>query len=90
MFESVPELREQYGLTTADLSMYLPANEGTLERAQVNVQYLGYYVRWKPQDAFYYAAEHGGFEVSEERTPGTYSKYNSLDDKIMRAGCAAK
>ena len=26
--------------------------------------------------------EHGGFEASPERTPGTYSKYNSIDDKI--------
>ena len=26
--------------------------------------------------------ENGGFEASPERTPGTYSKYNSLDDKI--------
>jgi hypothetical protein len=26
--------------------------------------------------------EHGGFEAAPERTPGTYSKYNSIDDKI--------
>src|SRR5262249_27889742 len=26
--------------------------------------------------------EHGGFEASPERTPGTYSKYNSIDDKV--------
>ena len=26
--------------------------------------------------------EHGGFQASPERTPGTYSKYNSIDDKI--------
>jgi hypothetical protein len=26
--------------------------------------------------------EHGGFEASPERTPGTYSKYNSIDDRI--------
>lgn len=78
----VEELRSRYGLTEADLSMYMPANPATLQHARVNVQYLGYYVKWKPQEAFYYAAEHGGFEVSEERTPGTYSKYNSLDDKL--------
>jgi hypothetical protein len=30
----------------------------------------------------YYAVEHGGFEASPERTPGTYSKYNSIDDRI--------
>ena len=26
--------------------------------------------------------EHGGFKPSPERTVGTYSKYNSIDDKI--------
>src|SRR5215831_21302409 len=25
---------------------------------------------------------HGGFQASPERTPGTYSKYNSIDDRI--------
>ena len=25
---------------------------------------------------------HGGFQAAPERTPGTYSKYNSIDDKI--------
>jgi len=46
------------------------------------VHYLGYYLRWHPQSAYYYAVKHGGFEASPERTPGTYSKYNSIDDKI--------
>lgn len=32
--------------------------------------------------AYYYAVENGGFQASPERTLGTYSKYNSIDDKI--------
>jgi hypothetical protein len=35
-----------------------------------------------PQESYYYAVEHTGFEANPERTEGTYSKYNSLDDKI--------
>jgi hypothetical protein len=46
------------------------------------VHYLGYYLKWHPQSCYYYAVEHGGFEASPERTPGTYSKYNSIDDRI--------
>ncbi len=72
-------LREKYLLTEADLSLYLPSAEAA---AYADVRYLGYYLKWKPQEAYYYAAEHGGFEPSPERTPGTYSKYNSIDDKI--------
>ena len=43
---------------------------------------MGYYEKWHPQGAYYYAVEHGGFIPSPERTAGTYSKYNSIDDKI--------
>ena len=35
-----------------------------------------------PQEAYYYAADHCGFSANPVRTEGTYSKYNSLDDKI--------
>lgn len=48
----------------------------------MEVHYLGYYLKWHPQACYYYAVENGGFEASPERTPGTYSKYNSIDDRI--------
>ena len=51
-------------------------------RKKVEVHYLGYYLKWHPQSCYYYAVEHGGFQASPERTPGTYSKYNSIDDRI--------
>lgn len=46
------------------------------------MRYLGYYEKWHPQGAYYYSVEHGGFRPAPERTQGTYSKYNSIDDKI--------
>ena len=46
------------------------------------MHYLGYYIKWHPQECYYYAVEHGGFHASPERTAGTYSKYNSIDDRI--------
>ena len=39
-------------------------------------------MKWHPQSNYYYAAEHGGLLPAPERTPGTYSKYNSLDDRM--------
>ena len=53
-----------------------------IEKKQIEVHYLGYYLKWHPQSCYYYAVEHGGFEASPERTPGTYSKYNCIDDRI--------
>ena len=79
---STYELRQKHGLSDADLDPYMPANPATLEQKKVEVHYLGYYLKWHPQSAYYYAVEHGGFEPSPERTPGTYSKYNSIDDKM--------
>lgn len=78
----VRSLIDDYGLTSNDLNLYLPPREDLLYENKIEVHYLGYYLRWRPQSAYYYAVEHGGFEASPERTPGTYSKYNSIDDKI--------
>ena len=46
------------------------------------MHYLGYYLRWDPQECYYYAAEHTGFKPNSERTEGSYSKYSSIDDRL--------
>jgi hypothetical protein len=79
---TVNELEKSYGLDRADLQPYLPANPLALAEKGVQVYYLGYYLKWHPQSCYYYAVEHGGFCAAPERTPGTYSKYNSIDDRI--------
>ena len=79
---SLAELNENFGFTENDLQPYLPANPDELEKHKIEVHYLGYYLKWHPQSCYYYAVEHGGFQASPERTPGTYSKYNSIDDRI--------
>ena len=60
----------------------MPADPNQLTEKKVEVHYLGYYLKWHPQSCYYYSVEHGGFQASPERTPGTYSKYNSIDDRI--------
>jgi len=79
---SVKDLTTDYGLEQVDLDPYLPANPEDLKSLGIEVHYLGYYMKWHPQSCYYYAVENGGFEASPERTPGTYSKYNSIDDRI--------
>ncbi|MDT4969349.1 MAG: hypothetical protein QOJ64_4086 [Acidobacteriota bacterium] len=78
----IPRLMEEYKLSLNDLSAYLPADYRQLEEAKIEVHYMGYYIKWTPQEAYYHAVEHTGFEARPYRTEGTYSKYNSLDDKI--------
>ncbi len=79
---SIPELMERFDLPLADLMAYLPADYRRLEESKIEVHYLGYYLKWTPQENYYYAVEHTGFQANPVRTEGTYSKYNSLDDKI--------
>ena len=65
-----------------DFAPYLPQSAEYLESRGVEVHYLGYYLKWDPQECYYYAVEHTGFQANSERTEGTYSKYSSIDDKI--------
>ncbi len=79
---SIRELRERYDVDLADLMIYLPPPVDEIEKADIEVHYLGYYLKWTPQECYYYATEHTGFKARPYRTEGTYSKYNSIDDKI--------
>jgi N-acetyl sugar amidotransferase len=79
---SIRTLMNDYNLDLADLMAYLPLDYREMERSPVEVHYLGYYVKWTPQEAYYYSTENTGFQARPFRTQGTYSKYNSIDDKI--------
>ena len=78
----VKELMEKHNIPLSDLLAYLPAPAEELSKSNIEVHYLGYYLRWTPQECYYYASEHIGFQARPFRTEGTYSKYNSIDDKI--------
>jgi N-acetyl sugar amidotransferase len=79
---AVKSLKNDYGLSQNELSPYLPSRLEDMEKMNIQFQFLGYYLPWHPQGCYYYAVEHGNFRCAPERTPGTYSKYNSIDDKI--------
>ncbi|MCH2209860.1 MAG: N-acetyl sugar amidotransferase [Fuerstiella sp.] len=79
---SISRLIEQYDISLSDLMCFLPAQAEELSRTDVQVHYLGYYLKWTPQEVYYYAVENTGFKARPFRTQGTYSKYNSIDDKI--------
>lgn len=79
---SIRELLYKYNFELVDLMTFLPADYKELEQSKIEVHYLGYYIKWTPQESYYYAVEHTGFQARPFRTQGTYSKYNSIDDKI--------
>ena len=78
----IRELEKTYNVALTDLQSFLPPTEDHLKDADIEIHYLGYYVKWTPQEAYYYAVENTGFQARPYRSQGTYSKYNSIDDKI--------
>jgi len=72
----------KYGISEHDLQPYrMPAYE-ELKAAGVEMHWFSYYHKWVPQENYYYAAEHCGFQANPDgRSEGTYSKYASLDDR---------
>ena len=80
--EKYSDLKNIFKLTDADLQPYIPMSKQILSEKKIQVHYLGYYIKWHPQDAYYFSIKNSNFKASPERTAGTYSKYNSIDDKI--------
>lgn len=78
----IADIIRDHGYSPNDFEPYIPPSAQSLIDAGVEVHYLGYYLKWDPQECYYYASEHTGFRANTERTTGTYSKYSSIDDKI--------
>lgn len=61
---------------------YIPLKKKDFMKLKIEKLFLGYYLKWDPQECFYYSVKNTGFKTNEERIEGTYSKYSSIDDKI--------
>jgi len=78
----ISDLIKKYKFKNQDLKIFLPISYDEIKKQKLEVHYLGYYLKWTPQEAYYYAVENTGFRPRPFRTQGTFSKYNSIDDKI--------
>ena len=69
------------GSTLNDFKPYLPLDINKIKESKIETKFLGYYLKWVPQENFYYAVDNTGFQPNEKRIDGTYQKYQSIDDK---------
>jgi N-acetyl sugar amidotransferase len=76
------ELVEEHGIKEAHIDPYIPILVDDVKEVGIDVRYLGYFLKWVPQECYYYSVENVGFKANTERTEGTFSKYNSIDDKM--------
>lgn len=79
---SIDEILKETDFHSADLAPYIAPSETDIKSHGINVQFLGYYLKWDPQECYYYAVENCGFQANDQRTEGSYSKYSSIDDQI--------
>ena len=79
---SLKKLETKYKISIKDLNPFLPLTDKQVVKSKLSINYLGYYLKWIPQEAYYFAVEKTDFIPRPFRTEGTYSKYNSIDDKI--------
>jgi N-acetyl sugar amidotransferase len=78
---SIKEIMQKYKFVQNDFEPYLPLDKQEIKNKDIKTIYLGYFLKWDPQECFYYASENTGFKSNTERTEGSYSKYSSIDDK---------
>jgi N-acetyl sugar amidotransferase len=78
-----PETFAEHGVSEEHLQFYRMPPLDELKAVGVRPQWFSYYQKWVPQENYYYASEHCGFQANPDgRSEGTYSKYASLDDRI--------
>ncbi len=80
--KTIRQIISETNYKLSDFNAYIPPSKEIIEKSGIEVHYLGYYLRWDPQECYYYAVENTGFEANTERTEGSYSKYSSIDDQI--------
>tara|TARA_B100000965_G_scaffold403342_2_gene431223 strand:- start:571 stop:1776 length:1206 start_codon:yes stop_codon:yes gene_type:complete len=78
----IKDITNQFNFKINEFEPYIPTPLENIKRKKIQVHYLGYFLRWDPQECFYYSAENTGFRPNTERTQGSYSKYSSIDDKV--------
>ena len=78
----IKEIINKYNMKMNDLYPYMPIRTEDIKNTKIHIEHLAWYVKWDPQEAYYYASENCGFESDTERTDGTYSKYTGIDDKF--------
>ncbi len=78
-------LRKNQWLRERDLTPFMPLRSEEIEKSNIKdlkVEFLGWYLRWDPQEAYYYASRNCGYFPDKQRTDGTYGRYSAIDDKM--------
>lgn len=77
------EYMKGVSLKHSDLKFYNPPDKSEMISKNISrIYFMNYFLKWDPQENYYYCAKNTGYKPNPERSEGTYSKYASLDDKF--------
>ena len=69
----------------SDLTPFMPLRSEDIEKSNLKnlqIEFLGWYLKWNPQEVYYYASKNCGYFPDTQRTDGTYGRYSAIDDKM--------
>jgi len=78
-------LKKYQWLRYGDLTPFMPLRSEDLQKSRIKnlqIEYLGWYIKWNPQEVYYYASKNCGYFPDTQRTDGTYGRYSAIDDKM--------
>lgn len=79
----IKKLKKDLKFTDAELDPYVPITSKAFKESNIKYCTLSYFLKWSNQDNYYYTMENSkNFNISPERTSGTYTKHQSIDDKL--------
>lgn len=79
---SINTLKKKYNFNDNDLSPYMPIKSRDIKKSKIKILFLGWFLKWNPQEIYYYASKNCGYAPDTQRIDGTYGRYAGVDDKI--------
>ena len=79
---SINSLKKKYNFNDNDLSPYMPIKSRDIKKSKIKILFLGWFLKWNPQEIYYYASKNCGYAPDTQRIDGTYGRYAGVDDKI--------
>lgn len=73
---------KKFGLKEYDLYPFIPMLRNQFKKNKIKCLAYSYFHKWHPQNNYYYTIENSNFTTQRERTSGTYTQSNSIDDKL--------
>ena len=79
----VKEIKKKYNfLRDQDFIPYMPLKSKDFKDLNLNILFLGWFLKWDPQEVYYYSTKNSGYILDDYKSDGSYGRYASVDDKM--------